>query len=124
MRRVHLFIALYLCAQIALPLSYYTCRNDKNDERFAWRMFSATRAIKCNPTFSVDGRRYDVRRTFHVAWRRLAKRGRHAVVLAMAAKLCSDHPGKKVMVEMTCMALDRSEVSYGGDYNICDVGAL
>jgi len=37
---VSFFIVAYLLWQLALPLSYYV-GDDKSDERFAWRMFSA-----------------------------------------------------------------------------------
>jgi len=37
---VSFFIVAYLLFQLALPLSYYV-RDNKLDERFAWRMFSA-----------------------------------------------------------------------------------
>ena len=37
---VSFFIVAYLLWQLALPLSYYF-RDDKFDERYAWRMFSA-----------------------------------------------------------------------------------
>jgi len=35
-----IFIGAYLLCQLTLPLVYYF-RDDKSDERFAWRMFSA-----------------------------------------------------------------------------------
>src|SRR5689334_3405160 len=34
---------LLVAVQVAIPASYYLVREDADDERFAWRMFSAVR---------------------------------------------------------------------------------
>lgn len=41
---VNVFIALFLLWQTAVPLSYYL-GEDRSDERFAWRMFSAVNRL-------------------------------------------------------------------------------
>ena len=46
-----LFIAAYLVAMVALPVSYYL-RDDPFDERFAWRMFSSIRTMRCQVAVS------------------------------------------------------------------------
>ena len=86
------FIAAWLVVQIALPLVYYTVRRDPHDERFAWRMFSPMRMVRCEP--GVHRRRSTVRlnQRFHTAWINIARRGRFDVVEAMAARLCHDIP--------------------------------
>ncbi|MGM0577952.1 MAG: hypothetical protein ACQEXJ_19655 [Myxococcota bacterium] len=42
----HLAIAAWLGLHVAVPASYYV-GEDKEDERFAWRMFSAYRMKRC-----------------------------------------------------------------------------
>lgn len=121
---VHIFIAIYLLVQIALPLDYYFFRQDKNDERFTWRMFSSTRGLTCTPRFRVDGKQPNLDSTFHVVWRQLAQRGRQAVVVGMGKKLCRDNPGRKVQVELRCTAIDGKRTEFGGDHDFCDVGTL
>jgi hypothetical protein len=121
MRRPMLFIHLFLIAQLALPLWYYAGRPDKNDERFAWRMFSSTRMIRCETQFTVgeDERLVRLFRTFHEAWVTIARRGRLEVIEAMAAKLCADHPGEPVRVRARCRLLDGSIQEHGGGWDLC-----
>lgn len=120
------FIHVFLVIQIALPISYYSCRADPHDERFAWRMFSPMRMARCRTTFTVGDDRKPVRMSsrFHEAWLTVAQRGRRDVVLAMARKLCADNPGQPVRVEMVCASVAGERQRRGGGWNVCEVDAL
>jgi len=48
------FIAVFVIAQLLLPLHYYLARKDPHDERFAWRMFSPMRMARCVPSVAID----------------------------------------------------------------------
>jgi hypothetical protein len=112
------FIAAFLLAQIALPLDYYVARRDPHDERFAWRMFSPMRLARCQPRFAVDEQPVNLGALFHEAWIELAERGRFVVVEAMAAHLCEQHPGARVVVSLDCTYVDREPRSWGG-HDMC-----
>ncbi len=115
-------IALFLLLQLTLPAAYYL-RHDPHDERFAWRMFSATRMAQCKPEVKLAGQPLVLGTAFHEAWVELAKRGRLSVVSSMGAKLCRDHRGKEVVVWLRCRYIDGSERTYGG-FDICKVPEL
>ncbi len=112
------FIAVFLLAQLALPLRYYVAHRDPHDERFAWRMFSPMRLAHCAPHFEVDNKAVNLGALFHEAWIELAKRGRFVVVEAMAARLCEQHPGARVVVSLDCTYVDREARSWGG-HDMC-----
>jgi hypothetical protein len=112
--RRHGFIAAFLLVQVLAPLHYYTVRRDRNDERFAWRMFSPTRMLSCEPTFLVDGQPAQLYATFHEAWIEIAKRGRFAVLEAMGARLCEQHAGKEVRLDLKCRGVDGTLETWGG----------
>jgi hypothetical protein len=88
-----LFIGGFLAVQLAVPAHYYLARADKHDERFAWRMFSSMRFLKCSAEFSAHAdtpRRIVIDRFFHEAWTEVAERGRLSVIERMGAKLCAE----------------------------------
>ncbi len=43
---LHALVLGFLALQLGAPISYYL-QDDTYDERFAWRMFSPTRMVKC-----------------------------------------------------------------------------
>jgi hypothetical protein len=100
-------IASFLAIQLLAPLHYYLIRDDKNDERFAWRMFSPTRGLECDVDFFVDGRDIGKGQPFHEAWWTIASRGRLAVIEAMGEKLCATRD--EVGVKVECTAIDGSK---------------
>ena len=124
-RRTLILIHLFLAAQIVLPLHYYLLREDRYDERLAWRMFSTTRMVRCGsaanlaapPAFHVgDGPRpAELTRTFHTAWIAAAQRGRETIIDAMADELCRRNPGRAVRVEYACRET-------GGSVRVIDPG--
>ena len=123
MRRTSIFIGCFLALQLALPLSYYTCREDKNDERFSWRMFSPVRLTNCSATFSVDGARVQLTRTFHESWGRIANRGREVVIRRMAERLCADNQGKQVRIRLDCRKVGGRKSTSGGLWDFCATGS-
>lgn len=104
------FIAVWLAAQLALPLHYYALREDPRDERFAWRMFSSLSEQPCRARFEVGGREVDPARFFADAWVRMAGLGRRHVARRMAGALCERFPGEPVAVRVECPEADRAVV--------------
>lgn len=108
-----------LAVQLLAPLHYYLVREDRRDERFAWRMFSPTRMLRCDPVFRVDGAPAALTRTFHEAWITLAQRGRTVVLEAMGAQLCARHPGARVELQLTCTSVDGVTTPHAYD-DLCE----
>jgi hypothetical protein len=116
---VRAFIGAWLAVQVIGPMSYYVWRHDRHDERFAWRMFSPTRMLRCEQpggklAFTVDGTPVPLDRVFHEGWLEIAKRGRLVVLEEMGAKLCADHPGSQVVLDLDCVELDGTHERWGG----------
>jgi hypothetical protein len=117
------FILAWIAVQAALPLLYYAGRHDPHDERFAWRMFSPMRMIKCQPQFVMNDQELPLGKEFHEAWIEIAGRGRFAVVEAMGARLCTEHPHTRIELRMSCRQLDGTVETWGG-YDVCTVPEL
>ncbi len=112
------FILAFIALQLVLPLHYYIGRDDKHDERWAWRMFSPMRMARCRSAIAIDGRPANLGASFHEAWIEVAERGRLSVVERMARKLCGDNPGKPVEVTLDCTYVDRPPATFGG-FDVC-----
>ena len=117
------FIAVFVIAQLLLPMHYYFARKDPHDERFAWRMFSPMRMARCAPKVVIDDKPINLGNEFHEAWVVIASRGRFTVLEAMGAKLCAKYPRSEVRLSLQCTYLDRDPQSYGG-YDMCTVPYL
>ncbi len=118
-RRV-VFIGLFLIVQLALPLSYYL-GDDRYDERFAWRMFSDVRMVRCRADYRIGGAPVRLLERFHVAWQTLVERGRRPVVDAVARRLCRDAGGAPVTLRLECREFDGStRVLEDGARNLCE----
>jgi len=117
------FIAVFVLAQLLLPLHYYLLRKDPHDERFAWRMFSPMRMARCAPKVMLDDKPLALASEFHEAWLEIANRGRFTVIEAMGAKLCAKYPTSEVRLSFECTYLDREPAFFGG-YNMCNVPQL
>ena len=106
-------IALFLAAQVSVPLSYYL--SDRNyDERFSWRMFSTLRVRDCRVKVtelvgaqSVP-REVDVQRDVHVSWLRLLERMRGAVIDAYLQRRCVDPAVQRVELTSRCRDTDQT----------------
>ncbi len=84
---------LLVFVQVAIPASYYL-RGDRDDERFAWRMFSAVRVQSCRVrAWAFDGAgektRIDLEASLHSAWVRSLERGRSRVITHFLAQQCA-----------------------------------
>lgn len=112
------FIVAFLAAQLLIPLHYYLLRRDPHDERYAWRMFSPTRMVRCRATFEIDNQPVNLGAEFHEAWLTMVERGRVVVIEQMARRLCEEHPGKAVDVTLQCKYLDKPPATYGG-FDLC-----
>ena len=112
------FIAVFVTAQLLLPLHYYLVRSDKHDERFAWRMFSPMRMTTCTSSLRIDGQPTRLEGQFHEAWLSLMARGRGSVIEAVGKRLCERNPGKAVELTVTCNYIDSEPRMFGG-HNVC-----
>ena len=87
------FIIVFLALQLGLPIRYYA-GDDSYDERFAWRMFSPIRLMKCRVSFTQESnnRRSTVvlKRKAHVLWINLMSRARMSVVEGFARHHCAE----------------------------------
>ena len=83
-------IIAFLGVNIGMPLRYYF-GDEPYDERFAWRMFSPVRMLRCEvDLFGADGRELRQSKLMHVVWMNLLKRARLQVLEAFARKYCAD----------------------------------
>jgi hypothetical protein len=77
--------------QLLLPLSYYAGLRDPDDERFAWRMFSAVRLRRCTSRLVRDGHpAVDARpiANLHSSWVAAIDRGRTRVIARYLQQFC------------------------------------
>jgi hypothetical protein len=117
------FIGAFVVVQLLLPLHYYCVRRDQHDERFAWRMFSPTRMVRCELTMTLDDQPVVLEQTFHEAWLALAARGRRTVIEAMGQRLCAERKGAVVVARATCTPL-RGDVYHLGGFDLCTIPNL
>lgn len=117
------FIAAFVALQLVLPLHYYLVRRDPHDERFAWRMFSSTRMVRCELAMTIDDQPVALEREFHEAWLALAARGRRSVIEAMGQHLCARKRGSVVVARVTCRPL-RGEPYLMGGFDLCTIPGL
>jgi hypothetical protein len=86
---------LLVALQVAIPASYYV-RADRDDERFAWRMFSAVRVKRCEVELREQHegvwQEVDMAPVVHASWRNALKRGRRRVIERLLEKRC-EQPG-------------------------------
>ena len=91
-RKKHVLIALFLVIQFALPLHYYL-GSDPYDERFAWRMYSPMRMVKCRASIYEfeDGVRKKIKlsRDVGMPWVKGISRGNLRVLKAYAQRRCA-----------------------------------
>ncbi len=87
-----LWLWLLVAAQVAIPASYYL-RDERDDERFAWRMFSAVRMRRCEVSaYDVHGQsrgRVEIGQQLHASWVRSLERGRPTVIDRFLATRCA-----------------------------------
>jgi hypothetical protein len=96
--RLYGWLWLVVALQVAIPASYYFVREDRDDERFAWRMFSATRVKKCDIELREQQAgawsEVDLTPRLHASWRNSLKRGRKRVTEHLLEMRCAE-PGRE-----------------------------
>ncbi len=114
--RERLVVLAFLAAQLGLPLSYYL--GDRvYDERFAWRMFSPIRMVRCRPQLSDGGEPIALDAHFAAPWITWMKRGHADVLLAAGERLCAERgPGAAIRADLSCRLPDgRTDVLLDGE---------
>lgn len=110
----HLAIVVFLAAQFALPIGYYL-RHDVYDERFAWRMFSPTRMVKCQVAFfesTDDSKQEQLSLSAEVSqpWSGWMRRGHTKIVRAFASYYCKKREAPdarhQLFVDLRCALPD------------------
>ncbi len=109
----NVLIVAFLAFNVGMPLRYYL-GDEPYDERFAWRMFSPVRMVRCDVAlYGADGRALPLSRMLHVVWINLLKRARLQVLEAYAAHYCAGEvaAGRPAVLEaeLTCPPPDGPE---------------
>jgi hypothetical protein len=102
--RILLALVAAIVVQLLIPLTYYL-REDRYDERFAWRMFSAIRVERCEATaFETRGtedRALVLSRVVHAAWEQHFERNRRVVIERFLESRCTPDV-TRVRIENAC----------------------
>lgn len=98
---------LLVALQLAIPASYYLGRDDPDDERFAWRMFSVVRLKRCEVAASETDalgslRAIEISKLLHASWVRSLERGRVSVVEHFLALRCAQRGVAASTLERRC----------------------
>lgn len=119
-----LLIALFLGSQALLPLHYYVGQEDTYDaydERFAWRMFSPIRMLRCKADYRVGGQPRPLMQNYHATWNTLSERGRIDVLERLAEDLCAKNEGEEVTLNLSCKEADGTvKILEKGERNLCE----
>lgn len=97
-------LGLALAVQLVIPLTYYL-RDDRYDERFAWRMFSAVRVERCQTAASEmrGGVARDIPLSrIHSAWVEHLRRNRLVVIERFLEQRCA-LGAERVAVQNHCI---------------------
>ena len=117
-------ISTVLIIQILVPLGYYAGWRD--DERFAWRMFSSFRMQSCEVTATalVDGRYgpLDLDRYLESQWiNGMRLFHQPEVVRAILPWLCDQSAVEEIIIERECERPDGSSVRAWKMINRCGI---
>jgi hypothetical protein len=109
------FIVAFVFLQFLIPLTYLA-REDRADERFTWRRFTAPAARSCESSASLqrlDGQReaIAIQKLIHQDWLDYVAQGRRAVVDAFLQKQCEAEGVLRAQVVNRCND-DRGTVEY------------
>jgi hypothetical protein len=118
---------LLVAVQVAIPASYYL-RDDRDDERFSWRMFSVVRVRSCDIAVreqrAAEFESADLDKLLHASWRAAMARGRKRVIERFLTKRCHDEPFKAVTFVRTCREVDREKTPEQRVTLDCHTGAF
>ncbi len=124
----HGLILVFLAVQLVVPLRYYTCGH-RYDERFAWRMFSPIRMVRCQVEFTDEreAKPQPIRLSAEVSqpWAGWMKRGHTRVVRAFGRRWCATHAAidgqLRLTVAFTCRLPDgHIDTPISPSENLCD----
>lgn len=105
---------LVVLAELAIPSSYYLWRSDAEDERFAWRMFSAMRLRRCELSAreTVAGQQHplELQHELHASWLGALQRGRQPVIDKFLTRHCVHHPVDAVILIRRCTEVDGQQL--------------
>ncbi len=119
MDRRALLLMVFLGLQALFPLHYYL-GDDPFDERFAWRMFSPVRMLRCEMDIRVNGVSQSLSSDFHSAWITLVTRGRMDVTEAVGERVCLLNGGREVVLRYRCRHVDGQwDVIRDGTEELC-----
>lgn len=108
--RTALGLWLLVALQLAIPSAYYLRRGDEDDERFAWRMFSATRFRSCSveafEAKPAGAHKLTLTHELHASWIGLLRRGRSSVIEKFLASRCSLPQATSAWLFRSCQDLD------------------
>lgn len=101
---------LLVATQLAIPAAYYLRPLHRDDERFAWRMFSATRFRSCEVVaFEHDAageHALNLSHALHASWVGLLKRGRASVIEKFLSVRCAQAELSAVSLQRSCREVD------------------
>jgi hypothetical protein len=119
---------LVLLVQLAIPASYYLWRIDREDERFAWRMFSSLRFRSCRVqvTEQVDGqeRPLPLAPVLHASWIGTLRRGRGRVIERFLKGRCAQAGVDAATLVRTCREVDEHALPVQRFVYVCESGRL
>jgi hypothetical protein len=105
---------LVLLVQLAIPSSYYLVRADREDERFAWRMFSSLRFRSCRvqafEQVAGQERTIALSSALHASWVGALRRGRGRVIGHFLESRCAQEGVESATLERRCRELDQRPV--------------
>jgi hypothetical protein len=119
-----LFIGAYLALIVALPIRWYL--SPSADERFAWRMFSSRRLVKCQYRVSADDEPVDVTRLLGAGpfTEDLLPRGEPDVVVGLLRWWCARSQARVVRYASSCQSTDGEALAPLRAKLVCSTGAL
>lgn len=111
--RSYVWLWLLVALQVAIPASYYLSDSDRDDERFAWRMFSGVRMKRC--AVSAREQRHEgnlspvpVRGALHGSWIHALERGRRRVIEQFLRSRCLGGAATTTL-ERRCQSVDSAQ---------------
>jgi hypothetical protein len=119
---------LLLLAQVLIPSSYYLWRSDPEEERFAWRMFSARRFRSCKvQAFDVlagQERAVALNAALHASWIGALRRGRERVVERFLEARCVQPGVAGSTLVRSCREVDGRVLPVQRFHYACDARRL
>lgn len=100
--------------QVLVPSLYYWREQSVDDERFAWRMFSALRFRRCRVEAQEEDRAgahaLDLAVVLHASWIGLLQRGRRDVIERLLESRCREPERTGATLLRACLELDGTRV--------------